>query len=62
MVTFSSKYSRALTFQNYTAKGIDLSCASVAVFFELPPDCGWVQQAEDRLHRKATLSQKSAQK
>ncbi|KAJ1467987.1 hypothetical protein T484DRAFT_1856915, partial [Baffinella frigidus] len=31
--------------------GIDLSSANLAIFLELPPDCGWVLQAEDRLHR-----------
>ena len=37
-------------------QGVDLSCASVAVFFEIPPDCGWVRQAEDRLHRRGQES------
>ena len=37
-------------------QGVDLSCASVGVFFEIPPDCGWVRQAEDRLHRKGQHS------
>ena len=34
------------------AQGVDLSWATVAVFVELPPDSGWIQQAEDRLHRR----------
>eukprot|EP00760_Papus_ankaliazontas_P015126 PhM_4_TR16358/c0_g2_i1/m.81850 len=33
------------------ALGIDLSFASVCFFAELPPDNGWLRQAEDRLHR-----------
>lgn len=34
------------------AVGVDLSCASFAVFVELPPDASWLSQAEDRLHRR----------
>ena len=33
-------------------QGIDLSVASVCVFVELPPQPGWLRQAEDRLHRQ----------
>jgi len=33
-------------------QGIDLSFAGSAVFMEIPPDCGWVRQAEDRVHRR----------
>jgi hypothetical protein len=31
--------------------GIALASASVCVFAEVPPDAGWLLQAEDRLHR-----------
>ncbi|EAN79681.1 SNF2 DNA repair protein, putative [Trypanosoma equiperdum] len=33
------------------AVGVRLTGASCALFAELPPDIGWMQQAEDRLHR-----------
>eukprot|EP00759_Apiculatamorpha_spiralis_P021195 PhF_6_TR26185/c0_g1_i2/m.37228 len=32
--------------------GVDLSSASTCVFVEIPPDRGWMRQAEDRLHRR----------
>ena len=32
--------------------GVDLSCAAHALFTELPPDASWLNQAEDRLHRR----------
>lgn len=30
-------------------QGVDLSCASVGVFFEMPPDCGWVRQVDGKM-------------
>ena len=35
--------------------GLDLSCASIVVFAELPPDAALVEQAEDRVHRRGQL-------
>ena len=42
----------ALASVTASALGIDLSAASVALFAELPPDAAWLNQAEDRLHRR----------